>query len=71
MRLCADDVLIREKLVKYHDSYAKTMEKYGLQRGVCGSETRHTTVAQYYRDLKRQTGDTTVTDRAVTGRATA
>ena len=71
VRLCADDVLIREKLVTYHDSYAKTMEKYGLQRGVCGSETWHTTVAQYYRDMKRQTGDTTVTDRAVTGRATA
>ena len=32
------------------------MEKYGLQRGVRGSEARHTTTAQYYRDLKRQTG---------------
>lgn len=33
------------------------MEKYGLQRGVRGSEARHTTTAQYYRDLKRQTGE--------------
>ena len=57
VRLCADDVLTREKLVTYHDSYAKAMEKYGLQRGVCGSEARHTTTAQYYRDLKRQTGE--------------
>ena len=57
VRLCADDVLTREKLVTYHDSYAKAMEKYGLQRGVRGSEARHTTTAQYYRDLKRQTGE--------------
>ena len=56
VRLCADDVLTREKLVAYHDSYAKAMAKYGLQRGVRGSEARHTTTAQYYRDLKRQTG---------------
>ena len=57
VRLCADDVLTREKLVAYHDSYAKAMEKYGLQRGVRGSEARHTTTAQYYRDLIRQTGE--------------
>ncbi|WP_418587103.1 MobV family relaxase [Phocaeicola sp.] len=57
VRLCADDVLTREKLVAYHDSYARVMEKYGLQRGVYGSEARHTTTAQYYRDLKRQTGE--------------
>jgi plasmid recombination enzyme len=57
VRLCADDVLTREKLVTYHDSYAKAMEKYGLQRGVRGSEARHTTTAQYYRDLKRQTDE--------------
>ena len=55
VRLCADDLLTREKLVAYHDSYAKVMAKYGLQRGIRGSEARHTTTAQYYRDLKRQT----------------
>lgn len=57
VRLCADDVLTREKLVSYHDSYAEAMQKYGLQRGIRGSEARHTTTAQYYRDLKRQTGE--------------
>lgn len=57
VRLCADDVLTHEKLVTYHDSYARVMEKYGLQRGVRGSEARHTTTAQYYRDLIRQTGE--------------
>ncbi len=57
VRLCADDLLTRERLVAYHDSYAAVMAKYGLQRGVRGSEARHTTTAQYYRDLKRQTGE--------------
>ena len=57
VRLCADDLMSRERLVSYHDSYAKAMAKYGLQRGVRGSEARHTTTAQYYRDLKRQTGE--------------
>ena len=63
MRLCADNVLTCERLVAYHDSYAKAMEKYGLQRGVRGSEARHTTTAQYYRDLKRQTGELEVNVR--------
>ena len=40
-----------------HDSYAEAMAKYGLHRGIRGSEARHTTTAQYYRDLKRQTGE--------------
>ena len=57
VRLCADDLMSREKLIAYHDSYAKAMAKYGLQRGIRGSEARHTTTAQYYRDLKRQTGE--------------
>lgn len=56
-RLCADDILNRDKLIGYHDDYAKIMDKYGLQRGVRGSEARHVTTAQYYRDLKRQTGE--------------
>lgn len=56
-RLCADDVLNRDRLVAYHDDYAKVMERYGLQRGVRGSGARHTITAQYYRDLKRQTGE--------------
>lgn len=57
VRLCADDLMSRERLVAYHDSYAEAMAKYGLHRGIRGSEARHTTTAQYYRDLKRQTGE--------------
>lgn len=41
-------------MVAFHDSYVKTMVKYGLQRGVYGSEARHTTTAQYYRDVQRE-----------------
>lgn len=54
VRLCADDVLNRDTMIAFHDSYAKAMEKYGLQRGVYGSEARHTTTAQYYRDVQRE-----------------
>ena len=54
VRLCADDLLTRERLVAYHDSYAAAMAKYGLQRGIRGSEARHTTTMQYYRDLKKK-----------------
>lgn len=53
-RLCADDVLNRDTMTAFHDSYAKLMEKYGLQRGVSGSEARHVSTAQYYRNMQRE-----------------
>ena len=53
-RLCADDVMTRIKLKEYQDTYALTMVKYGLQRGVNGSEARHTTTQEYYRELFTQ-----------------
>ena len=34
--------MTREEFVTYHDNYARVMEKYILQRGVRGSEARHT-----------------------------
>ena len=55
VRLCADDVLNRDKMIGYHDSYAEAMNKYGLMRGIRGSDARHTTTAQYYRNIKRET----------------
>lgn len=55
VRLFADDVLNRDKMIGYHDSYAEAMGKYGLKRGVRGSDARHTTTAQYYRNIKRET----------------
>ena len=56
-RLSANDIMTRQKLKAYQDGYALAMAKYGLKRGIVGSEARHTTTAQYYRDLKRQTGE--------------
>ena len=40
-------------MIAYHDNYARVMAKYGLLRGVRGSEARHTSTTQYYRDMKK------------------
>jgi hypothetical protein len=53
-RLCADDVMARDKLKEYQDSYAEAMNKYGLQRGIEGSEARHVSTQQFYRNLHLQ-----------------
>lgn len=54
VRLCADDLFNRQTLIVYHDNYARVMAQYGLQRGVRGSEARHTSTTQYYRDMKKK-----------------
>ncbi len=54
-RLCADDIMTRAKLKSYQDTYAQAMSRYGLQRGIDGSEAKHITTRQYYRDLMQQT----------------
>lgn len=56
-RLSANDIMTRHKLKAYQDGYALAMAKYGLKRGIVGSEARHTITAQYYRDLLNQTED--------------
>jgi hypothetical protein len=53
-RLCADDVMARNKLKEYQDSYAETMNKYGLQRGIEGSEAKHISTQQFYKELFAQ-----------------
>lgn len=53
-RLCADDVMTRVKLKAYQDSYAEAMSKYGLERGVVGSEARHITTQEFYRNAIAQ-----------------
>lgn len=53
-RLCADDVMSRVRLKEYQNTYAEQMAKYGLQRGIDGSEAKHVTTSQYYRDLLTQ-----------------
>ena len=54
-RLCADDVMARTKLKSYQDTYAQIMSIYGLKRGIDGSEAKHISTRQYYRDLMQQT----------------
>ena len=53
-RLCADDVMTRVKLKAYQDSYAEAMSKYGLERGIVGSEARHITTQEFYRNAIAQ-----------------
>ncbi|RHJ82687.1 MobV family relaxase [Parabacteroides sp. AM08-6] len=53
-RLCADDVMSRVRLKEYQNTYAEQMAKYGLQRGIDGSQAKHVTTSQYYRDLLTQ-----------------
>ncbi len=53
-RLCADDVMSRAKLKEYQNTYAESMQGYGLKRGIDGSEAKHITTTQYYRDLLNQ-----------------
>ncbi len=50
-RLCADDVMARNQLKNYQDSYAQLMNKYGLQRGIDGSEAKHISTSEYYKSL--------------------
>ena len=50
-RLCADDVMARDKLKAYQTTYAEAMAKYGLQRGIDGSEAKHISTHQYYREV--------------------
>lgn len=51
VRLCADDIMTKTKMVEYQDNYAEVMAKYGLERGIRGSEARHITTGEYYRDI--------------------
>lgn len=57
VRLCADDIMTRLKLKSYQDSYAVAMAKYGMQRGIDGSEARHKSTQQYYRDTFKLAND--------------
>ena len=51
-RLCADDVMARDKLIEYQDTYAEAMKEYGLERGVKGSDARHIALTEFYRTQK-------------------
>jgi hypothetical protein len=50
-RLCADDIMSRERFTHMQNTYAHAMSKFGLVRGKEGSEARHISTQQYYREL--------------------
>lgn len=50
-RLCADEVMSRSNLIRYQDTYAEHMAKYGLKRGIRGSVAKHLSTHEYYRNL--------------------
>ncbi|MFV0331904.1 MAG: MobV family relaxase [Dysgonomonas sp.] len=56
-RLCADDVMTKEKLIHYQDSYAEAMAQYGLDRGIKGSEARHISTSEFYRNQKEESNN--------------
>lgn len=56
-RLCVDDVMTRDNLKLFQDPYAVAMNKYGLQRSIDGSEARHISTQQFYRELFIQNED--------------
>ncbi|MFT4168886.1 MAG: MobV family relaxase [Dysgonomonas sp.] len=56
-RLCADDVMTKEKLIHYQDSYAEAIAKYGLERGIKGSEARHISTSEFYRNQKEESNN--------------
>lgn len=43
--------MARDKLKAYQTTFAEAMAKYGLQRGVEGSEAKHISTQQYYREV--------------------
>lgn len=54
IRLCADDIMTKTKLEGFQDTYAEAMAKYGLERGIRGSEAKHVTTAEFYRNVFEQ-----------------
>lgn len=57
VRLCADDIMTRDNLKLYQNSYAEKMARYGLERGIKGSDARHISTPQFYRDLYAKNED--------------
>ena len=55
VRLCADDVLTSKKLEEYQTTYAEKMKPFGLERGIYGSEAKHRSNMEYYKEILKET----------------
>lgn len=51
-RLSANDIMTRDNLIRFQDTYAEAMERFGLERGIRGSEARHVDQHEYYRQCQ-------------------
>lgn len=54
VRLCADDVLTPKKLEEYQTTYAEQMKPFGLERGIYGSEAKHRSNMEYYKEILKE-----------------
>jgi hypothetical protein len=53
-KLCAKEIVGGKKeLSRYQDTYHKSVEAFGLKRGIRKSQARHTTIKQYYEDINQ------------------
>ncbi|MDE7418897.1 MAG: plasmid recombination protein [Muribaculaceae bacterium] len=44
--------MTRENLTRFQDTYAGAMARFGLKRGIRGSEARHVDQHEYYRQCQ-------------------
>lgn len=51
-RLSADSIMTRENLSHFQDTYSEAMARFGLERGIRGSEARHVDQHEYYRQCQ-------------------
>lgn len=51
-RLSANDIMTRDNLTRFQDTYAEAMERFGLERGIRGSDARHVDQHEYYRQCQ-------------------
>lgn len=51
-RLSADDIMTRENLTRFQDTYAEAMARFGMERGIRGSDARHVDQHEYYRQCQ-------------------
>lgn len=56
-RLSANDIMTRENLTRFQDTYAEAMACFGLERGIRGSEARHVDQHEYYRQCQLKKKD--------------
>lgn len=48
----ANDIMTRENLTRFQDTYTEAMARFGLERAIRGSEARHVDQHEYYRQCQ-------------------